>query len=150
MNKRSVLLEMLILESQGFIKISSKRVIEKCCGWCEGSCDDELEFRKYIEAYHLFLELNEKYVLDNIHMFGIIVMFEELDNLIDEGYDFKKAVIKMIRDKFSSIHIPLAEPPYELLSDEFKEKIRINSKYMDMYMFNGKISEGIISLEIND
>lgn len=150
MNKRSVLLEMLILESQGFINISSKRVIEKCCGWCEGSCDDELEFRKYIEAYHLFLELNEKYVLDNIHMFGIIVMFEELDNLIDEGYCFKKAVIKMIRDKFSSIHIPLAEPPYELLSDEYKEKIRINSKYMDMYMFNGKISEGIISLEIND
>ena len=56
----------------------------------------------------------------------------------------------MIRDKFSSIHIPLAEPPYELLSDEYKENIRINSKYMDMYMFNGKISEGIISLEIND
>lgn len=150
MNKRSVLLEMLILESQGFIRISPKRIIEKCCGWYNDSCDDELEFRKYIEAYHLFLELNEKYVLDNIHMFGIIVMFEELDNLIEEGYGFKKAVIKMIRDKFGSVHIPLAEPPYELLSDEFKEKIKLNSKYLDMYMFRGKISEGIISLEIND
>ena len=148
MTERDVLLEMLILESKGFLGISSKRVIELCSGWGEGSCDDDLEYRKYLEAYHSFLYLHGKYVYDHIFDFGIIDMFKEVNELLNEGYDFKKEVTKMIKNKFSLIKIPLAEPPVDLLTDDFKKSLDMNPNAMDVYMFKGKIKPGIISLEI--
>ena len=150
MSERSPLLEMLILESKGFIGIPPKRIIEMCSGWGEDSCDDELEYRKYLEAYHDFLSIHDKYVVDNVHEFGVVMMFEDVDDLINDGHSYRDAVVKMIRNKFSFIKVPLAEPPYDLLSDDYKEALKHNKNYMDMFMFKGKIVHGIISLEIED
>lgn len=150
MYDRNVLLEMLILESKGFLCIPPKRVIELCCGWGEDSCDDELEYRKYLEAYHAFLSLHDRYVIDNVHEFGVVMMFEDVDDLICDGHSYREAVVKMIKNKLSFIKIPIAEPPFEYLKDELKESLKTNPNHMDVYMFDGKIEMGIISLEINE
>ena len=148
MTERDVLLEMLILESKGFLGISPRRIIELCSGWSEDSCDGDLEYRKYLEAYHNFLALNGKYVYDHVHDFGVIEMFKEVNDLMNNGYAYKEAVVRMIRNKLSLIKLPLAEPPYELLSSEYQENIKMNPYYMDIYMFQGKIEQGILTLEI--
>lgn len=137
---RSVLLEFLILESKGYLNISSRRVIEICCGWGEDTCDEELEYRKYLEAYHHFLECHSRYVVDNTHDFGIVQMFEDVDDLICDGHVFRVAVIKMLRMKMSLMKIPLAEPPHEFLHEDIVECLKDNERYLDIYMFDGKIS----------
>lgn len=150
MDDRSVLLEMLALESKGFLGIPPKRVIEMCSGWGEDSCDDELEYRKYLEAYHDLLSIHDNYIVDNVHEFGVIMMFEDVDDLINNGHSYREAVVKMIRNKLSLLKIPLAEPPHHLLSDDYKEALRHNPNYMDMHMFKGKIVPGVISLEFEE
>lgn len=148
MEERNVLLEMLILESKGFLNIDTKRIIELCCGWDEGSCDDEMEYEKFIEAYDLFFILNKEYIGDNTHMFGPSVVFNNIRQHIDNGHDFRSAVISMVKNRFECSHIDIAEPPYEYLCDDLKEKIKVNPHYLDVYMFSKKIEMGVIRLEI--
>lgn len=147
---RSVLLEMLVMEAKGFLCKTSKEVIEMCCGWYEGSCDDDLEYIKYLDAYDMFLKMNEKYVLSHLYMFGVVSMFEDVGGYIKEGYDFKSSVVKMIREKFKSVNIPLAEPMREMLSDDMKDMMNGDYMYMNMCNFKGKIVKGIVSLEIEE
>lgn len=147
--ERNVLLEMLILESKGLLKLTPSEIIEKCCGWGEGVCDEELEFRKYVETYDQFLINYEQYTMEHLYEFGVIPIFEDLDNLInDDGYGFKRAVIKVIKDRITIIKIPLAEPPYDILKDEIKENIKNNPGYMSKLLFDGKIVWNNYNFEI--
>ena len=148
MQKRSPLLEMLILEAKGFLSIDSKRVIEICCGWCEGTCDDDLEYVKCIEAYDDFLRLQNKYVMDNLFDFGIITLFERIKTRIDEGYDYIHAIVKMLQGRFFIMNIPLAEPPHEYLKQEYKDILKIDKNYLNMFQFSGKIEEDGLFLKI--
>lgn len=148
MNERSVLLEMLILESKGLLCISPHRIVELCCGWDEGVCDDDMLYEKYIEMYDMFFILNVSYIEDNVHTFGPSKVFENIRKHIDDGHDFKKSIINMIKNRFECSHIDLAEPPYEYLNDDIKERLKNNPNCLDIYMFSKKIEKGVISLEI--
>ena len=146
--KRSVLLEMLILEAKGFLDVDPKRIIERCCGWADDTCDEDMEYGKYIEAYDTFFMLNKEYVTDNFHDFAPSVIFDRIKYRIDEGYPYKQAVIKMIQDRFFCSKIPLAEPPHEYLKQEFKDALKLNPHYLDMYLFKDKIEFNSLFLEI--
>ena len=148
--KRSVLLEMLILEAKGFLDVNPKQIVERCCGWADDTCDDDMLYGKYVEAYDQFFTLNKEYVTDNFHDFAPSVIFDRIKVRIDEGYEFRQAVIKMIQGRFFCSKIPLAEPPHEYLKQEFKDAIKINSRYMDMFLFNGKIEYNSLFFEIVD
>lgn len=141
MDSRSALFELLVLESKGYLNLDSRRLIEMSCGWGEGSCDEELEFRKYLECYHHFLEKHPDHVVEHTHEFGIIQMFEDVDDLINEGHDFRQAVIKMIRDKFGYIKIPLAKPPVDMLREP-------ECSGGDDWKFDGRIERNSIYFEI--
>lgn len=150
---RSVLLEMLVMESKGLLCKTSKEVIEMCCGWNEGSCNDEMEYIKYLDAYDKFLKIHEKYVLEHLHMFGVVSMFEDVGYYINDGNDYKSSVVKMIREKFKSINIPLAKPMVEMMSEEMKDVVSCGEGDGDMFNlfnFKGKIVKGIVSLEIEE
>lgn len=150
MESRSVLLEMLILHAKGFLDIDPKRIIEKCCGWADDTCDDDMEYGKYIEAYDTFFMLNKEYVTDNFHDFAPSIIFDRIKCWLDEGYDYKHAVIQMISDRFFCSKIPLAEPPHVYLKQEYKDSLRINPHYLDMFLFSGKIEDNSLFLEIID
>lgn len=147
---RCVLLEMLVLESKEFLCIPPKRIIEMCCGWDEGVCDDDMEYEKYLEAYDQYVLLDNEYVMNKYYDNSPSVLFHEVKYWIDKGYDYKKAVINMMRDRFYCTNIPLAEPMFEHLSDDYKKKVRINEHYMDVYMFRGKIISNSYNLDIED
>lgn len=139
---RSVLFEMLVLESKGLLTVSPRHIIEKVCGWGEGACDEELEYRKYLEAYHIFLENHPKYVVGHTHEFGVVQMFEDVDDYINDGMDYRQAVIKMIRDKFWFIKdIPFAKPPEGWL----REGAECSKGTIQDWMFTGYVDgEGLL------
>lgn len=148
--ERSVLFEMLVLEAKGYLNIPPSRVIELCSGWGEDSCDEEMEYRKYLEAYDRFLFIHADYVMDNLHDFGIIVMLENVGEFISQGHSYYKAVVMMIQDKFSCLKVRLAQPPIELMKPEYQEGVKLNPNYLDVFMFDGKIEQDTIRLEIID
>ena len=148
--KRNVLVEMLILEAKGFLDMDPKRIIEKCCGWADDTCDSECEYGKYIEAYDTFFLLNKEYVTDNFHDFAPSIIFERIEDRLEDGHDYKRAVIHMIKDRFYCSKIPLAEPPHVYLKQEYKDALNFNPNYLDMYLFNGRIIENNVFMEIVD
>ena len=144
---RNVLFEMLVLESKGILNLNGRQIIEESCGWGEGACDEELEYRKYLEAYHIFLERCPRYVRDHSHEFGVIQMFEDVDDLINDGVSFRAAVIKMIREKFWFIkNIPIARPPKKWL----KEDACSDAGSIQDWMFNGHVDGEGVLMEIVD
>lgn len=146
--ERDALFELLVLEAKGFLNISGRRVIELCSGWGEDSCDEELEYRKYLEAYDKFLLIHNRYVMNNLHMFSVIQMFEDVDDFVNDGLDYRAAVIKMIRNKFKSISVNLAYPPDEFLSEKYAVGIQYSDTFMKPYMFRGKIVKNSLYFEI--
>ena len=148
MSDRNPMLEMLVLESKGVLNIDARRIIEMCSGWNEGACDDEMLYRKYIEAYHYFLSLNTDYVKEHVESFGIVVLLEDIEDRISDGHDYKTAVVMTIRNALSITHFPLAEPPHEWLSEKYVEGLKLNPDYLQFCMFDGRIEKNSIYLEI--